>query len=169
MLKKMWSRPACNQPAVRTVHHRPARNTGRQPLAPKRNRASLLGDKKFKKPPVLMPLGSATSISMYNVAQAPITNCVNPRSRPRRFKNGAKPHSPGFQRPHVRHCLSLTPTRVPHEGHTTEPHFCLSMKRLWRYIHTAVDGLSRYTPHEESLDNPGTVAQIPEFFSRISD
>src|SRR5262245_13903868 len=122
MLKKMWSTPACNQPAVRKVHHRPAPKTGTTPLSPNKNRLRLLGDRKFKKLPLLMPFGSVSSISAYNEMQAPMTNWVNPRSRPSRFNAGAKPHSPGFQRPQVRHCWSFTPTRFPHEGHTTEPH-----------------------------------------------
>src|SRR5262249_34391814 len=104
MLKKMCSRPACNQPAVITVHQRPAPNTGLAPLAPNTNSMRVLGDRKFKIPPVLIAFGSTNSIRAYSEMQPPMTNCVNPRSRPSRLNNGAKPHKPGFQRPHVKHC-----------------------------------------------------------------
>src|SRR5436309_14171745 len=59
--------------------------------------------------------------------QLHITNCVNPRSRPKRLSTGANPHKPGFHRPHVKHRSSLTPTRLPQDGQTTEPHFCRSI------------------------------------------
>ena len=43
-LKTTCSTPACSQPAVSTVHQRPNWNTGTAPLAPIRNRTSVLGD-----------------------------------------------------------------------------------------------------------------------------
>ena len=126
ILKRMCSAPACSHPAVRKVHHRPYRKTGITPLAPKRNKLRTLGERKLK-PLMLTPAVSVASVSRYRMTQLPITNCVKPRSRPSRFRTGANPQSPGFQRPHVKHRSSLTPTRLPHEGHTTDPHFCLNM------------------------------------------
>src|SRR5438132_3720263 len=67
--------------------------------------------------------------------QLHITNCVKPRSRPSRLRSGANPQSPGFHRPQVKHRSSLTPTRLPHDGQTTDPHFCLNMS--WDYDGTA--------------------------------
>ena len=130
-LKKMCNSPACSQPAVRTVHHRPNAKTGSAPLSPNKKSVRLLGESKLNSPLVPIPLGSEISISMYREMHAPITNCVNPRSRPSRFRKGPKPHNPGFRRPQVRHCWSLTPTRVPQEGQTTDPHFCRNMRSLW--------------------------------------
>src|SRR5215471_6691815 len=107
------------------------------PLAPNRNRLRTLGERKLR-PFMLMPWVSAASVSRYNMMQLHMTNCVNPRSRPSRFSSGANPQSPGFQRPQVKHRSSFTPTRLPHEGHTTEPHFCLNMSRNYDGTATAL-------------------------------
>src|SRR5437762_3365181 len=101
-LKKMCSRPPCNHPAVRTVHHRPAPKTGSAPLSPKRKRLRGLGDRKLKERLKLIHSGYMASIRAYKAMQVPITNWVNPRSRPNRFNRGAKPHNPGFHRPQMK-------------------------------------------------------------------
>src|ERR1051326_778408 len=126
MLKRMCRAPSCSQPTVRNVHHLPYPNTGMAPLAPNRNKLRVLGERKLK-PLMLTPWVSAARVSRYRTMQLHMTNCVKPRSRPSRFRTGAKPQSPGFHRPQVKQRSSLTPTRLPHEGHTTEPHFCLNM------------------------------------------
>src|SRR5262245_7764574 len=79
---------------------------------------------------MVIPLGSTTNISRYSEMQTPSRSCVNPGYRPSRFKRGAKPHNLGCRRPQFKHCSSLTPTRFPQEGQTTEPHFCLNMGSL---------------------------------------
>jgi hypothetical protein len=50
MLKAMWSTPACSQPAESTVHQRPKRKTGTEPLAPSTNRLSTPGESREKSP-----------------------------------------------------------------------------------------------------------------------
>ena len=51
MLKMMWSRLPCSQPALSTVHHRPYPKTGMPPLAPSRNSTPESGARKPKRPP----------------------------------------------------------------------------------------------------------------------
>ena len=46
MLKRMCSTPPCSHAALRTVHQRPYPKTGTAPLAPKRKRLCMLGEKK---------------------------------------------------------------------------------------------------------------------------
>ena len=59
----MCRRPACSQPAERSVHQRPARKTGPAPLAPKRMSASWLGANNEKRPLLRIPCGSTSSMA----------------------------------------------------------------------------------------------------------
>ena len=55
--------PPCSHDAERIVHQRPKRNRGTAPLAPNRNRLSMLGDPSEKSPLISMPLGSAARVA----------------------------------------------------------------------------------------------------------
>src|SRR5262245_56850935 len=133
-------KPPCNQLAVNTVYHRPA-NTG-APAAPNRNKLFMLGRRNSVPPTTAMPPGSAISENVYMTMQAVNTRGVKPRSRPRRLSAGANPHKPGFHRPQLKHRSSLTPTRLPQDGQTTEPHFCRSIMFCVRPRSWAVDPYS---------------------------
>ena len=52
MFIRMCSSPACSQPALSTVHHRPAPKTGTAPLSPNRNRIAGLGVNAERMPPI---------------------------------------------------------------------------------------------------------------------
>src|SRR5689334_15847000 len=122
MLKKMCRKPPWSQLAVRIVYHRPPTKTGPKPLAPKRSRLQPLGIRKSLPAAAEMFCGSATSENVKRTMQVVSTSGVNPRSRPSLVSVGANPHSPAFQRPQLKHRSSLTPTRLPQDGQTTEPH-----------------------------------------------
>src|SRR5215213_10678795 len=95
------SSPACSQPALNTVHHRPRVNTGTEPLAPNRIRISLLGDSADMIFPVRMLPPDINSVTTQSETQAPTTIGPNPKSAPRRRMDGPKPHNPGCERPQV--------------------------------------------------------------------
>src|SRR5689334_15001148 len=102
MLNAMCSSPACNHPALRTVHQRPMANTGAAPLAPNTINTAEFGDSadsKLPPPPTEPP--DINSVITQSVTQTPTTNCENGKSEPRARSIGPKPHSPGFDRPHV--------------------------------------------------------------------
>src|SRR5258706_304728 len=65
MFMPMCSSPACSQPALNTVHHRPAAKTGTAPLSPKRNSTFGLGDSADKRLPVPMPPPDSSSITTH--------------------------------------------------------------------------------------------------------
>src|SRR5664279_911025 len=124
MLNRMCSRLPCSHDAESTVHQRPSSNTGIAPLAPSTNRLLVEGASIDMMPPPRTPLGSMRSDTTYSTAHPPITAGVKPKSCPSRRNATANPHIPGLRRPQERQRSSLTPTSLPHEGHTTDPVRC---------------------------------------------
>src|SRR4249920_1726109 len=114
--------PACSHPALSTVHQRPAPNTGTAPLEPNTNSTCVLGDSADRMlPPPLTPAPDINRVTSHSATQAPTTSCANPKFWLNCRSAGPNPNSPGFERPHIRHLSSRTPTSEPHDGHTTEP------------------------------------------------
>src|SRR3954462_174583 len=96
------SRPACSQPALSTVHHRPAPKTGSAPLAPNTKSTCVDGDSADSRlPPSASPPPDITSVTSHNATHAPTTSCENPKLRLMFRRAGPNPHRPGFARPHV--------------------------------------------------------------------
>src|SRR6185436_16304294 len=98
---RMCSRPACSQPALSTVHHRPIPKTGIAPLAPNRNSTGVLGDSAEKTLPTRIAEPDISSVNTQTVTQVPTTICANPKLTPICRSAGPKPHRPGFDRPQV--------------------------------------------------------------------
>src|SRR5436190_23557540 len=84
------SRPACSQPALSTVHHRPIPNTGTAPLAPNATRIRVLGDSADRKLPPTVTPDNNTVITQI-VAQVPTTSGANPKLTPRFLRPGPNP------------------------------------------------------------------------------
>src|SRR5438132_14220484 len=101
--------------------------TATRPAAPKISRLVVLGIRNSVPADIRIPPVSATSDHVYITMHAVSTNGTKPRSRPSRRSAGPNPHKPGFQRPHVKQRSSFTPTRLLHDGQTTDPHFCRNM------------------------------------------
>ena len=93
--------PACSQPALSTVHHRPSSNTGTSPLAPNRIRTWLLGDSAESMLPPPSDAPDSSTVTIHNVTQVPTTSGANPKVTPRFRSAGPNPQRPGFLRPHV--------------------------------------------------------------------
>src|SRR5262245_34269043 len=96
MFIAMCSRPACSQPALSTVHQRPALNTGIAPLAPNTKSTAVLGDRADNTPPPPpIPPPEISSVTSHNVTHAPTTSCENPTLRLSCLRAGPNPQSPG--------------------------------------------------------------------------
>src|SRR5262249_22328491 len=95
------SSPACSQPALSTVHHRPSSNTGYSPLAPNRIRMGALGDSADSMLPPPSDAPDMSTVITQIVTQVPTTSGAKPKLTPRFLRAGPKPQSPGFERPHV--------------------------------------------------------------------
>src|SRR3982751_4573686 len=72
------SNPACNQPALSTVHHRPYKKTGTAPLEPKRTRMSLLGDNIDRRPPPPSDTPDINAVMSHSVTYVPTTSGAKP-------------------------------------------------------------------------------------------
>src|SRR5215217_8017970 len=101
MLNSTCSNPACNQPALSTVHQRPRPKTGTAPLAPNRNSTCRLGDSADITSPLRIEAPETSNVITHTVTQVLTTIWAKPMLTPSCRSAGPNPHSPGFERPHV--------------------------------------------------------------------
>src|SRR2546422_2841823 len=142
---------------VTIVHQWPSRH-GYVPAAPSAMSAPSLGENASNGPRAeAAARGSSSRLATYSAMHATVTTLVK-LWRPNSARSGAaKPHIPGWRRPHTRQASASAVVRRPHEGHRMVP-------VVLRNIVLALflrDAIALIEPHAEIDQAAGGRAERP--------